>query len=194
MLLSKLKIKKIKSKHGFTLVEALAAVFVIVIVFTGVLSAVTVSRQMIFTDNAREKASDTAQIISDQIMAAASGQTTLADVQAAIEQVLNNDPNDTSHELIGGTVSWVGTESGCLATDFGYPAAGLTPYQYMITATTDDTDTDTEATAGGTTLSGKQISEEGFAVTVRVYYQKVNANNDYSYIEMVVFLPINSVS
>ena len=46
-----------KSKKGFTLVEAMCAIMIMAIVFVGILNAVSFSRQMVYTNNSREKAS-----------------------------------------------------------------------------------------------------------------------------------------
>lgn len=184
MLLSKIKSKlKInKSKHGFTLVEALAAVFVLVIVFTGVLNAVMFSRQMTFKNNMKEKASDQAQIIADVMQAAATGASDITDAKNAIEAAVNDTTDDLYTQI--GEISYV--------TTFGYTGGSSTvqPRQYTIS---DVNDTDTDITASGIsgTASGQRISEQGYLITIRVYYEAINDSNDYECVEVTAFAPVN---
>ena len=64
---------KKKSKKGFTLVEAVCSVMILAIVFAGVLNSIAFARQMVFTDNVRDKASDRAQIVADELINVCTG-------------------------------------------------------------------------------------------------------------------------
>lgn len=166
-----------KSKKGFTLIEVLASAFVLVIVFTGVLSAVAFSRQMVFTDNEREKASDEAQLIADEIISIAKGSTDEFDANTKIADYYRafSPPKDVAD-----------------MTAFGFSYSGGTTeskYQYTLTESSDDcTDTDTSGHSGAA-LQGKVTTQKGFDVTVRVYYQRINGGGGYDCVEVTAFVP-----
>lgn len=170
-----------KSKKGFTLVEVLASAFVLVIVFTGVLSAVAFSRQMVFTDNEREKASDEAQLIADEIISVAKGSADISDASTKIADyytALSTPKNVADMTAFGFSYSGGTTES---------------KYQYTLAESSDNcTDTDTSGLSG--TLQGKVTTQQGFDLTVRVYYQRINGGGGYDCVEVTAFVPSACIS
>ena len=176
-------LKTKKSKKGFTLVEALASVMILALVFVGILNAVAFARQMVFTDNVRDLASEKAQLISDEIIATAEGHdptqaAEIINIETEVSQIANN-ASDTQTDLIGEATK---------VNTFTDPAAfvkGTTPeIQYIITPVTDSViDTDNG------TVSYKEVVQAGWNVKVRVYYQRINQNDAYDCVEVSAFAP-----
>lgn len=185
--ITKLKERYCKSKKGFTLVEVLASLFVLVIVFTGVLSAVAFSRQMVFTNNNKEKASDEAQLIADEIISVTSG---CVDITAACTDVADYfapDPSDPT------AVARAEDKTGA---SFGYSGAATESYcQYMIEEVGfSDTDTEASTTVSGSTVSAIETKQQGFKITVRVYYSRINGGGGYECVEITAFSPAVNIS
>lgn len=161
-----------KSKKGFTLVEVLASIFVLTIVFMGVLCAVAFSRQMVFTNNNKEKASDQAQLVADEIITLVTG---VADIDAARHNV----------EEYYDTGAGARTDIADVTTSaFAEPTSSTSPkIQYTITpaAPATATDTDTDDAAGNDYVETQQ---QGYNITVRVYYDKINGNGGYECVEI----------
>ena len=159
-----------KSKKGFTLVEAMCAIMIMAIVFVGILNAVAFSRQMVYTNNSREKASDRAQLVADEMISIATGfdpgetldPTVTENLKVAIEDVLNysSEFDPETHSDIQYKLEPVGT-------------------------TTDDV---TEGTPH------KAVTQRGWQITVRVYYQSIGGNNRYTAEELVAFAPTNYIN
>lgn len=176
-----------KSKKGFTLVETMAAIMIFAIVVVGILNAVAFARQMVFTDNVKEKASDKAQLIADEIITTAMGHdpnstTEPADVISAIALV-TNDSSDPQTALIGEVTN---------VSSFTDPASyveGTDPeIQYIIAPVSSSA---TDAVDG--TVSLQEVQEAGWNITVRVYYQRINNNDSYDCVEVSAFAPFSYV-
>ena len=110
--------KQKKSKKGLTLVEVLCAIFVLAIVFVGVLNAVAFSRQMVFSNNSREKASFRGQLVADEVLSICTGLNPtnvddLTTVATKVDGVLNDmsDPQNNDSETAVGKVERVNTLS-----------------------------------------------------------------------------------
>ncbi len=165
-----------KSKKGFTLVEVLASIFVLTIVFMGVLCAVAFSRQMVFTNNNKEKASDQAQLVADEIITLVTG---VADIDTAKDNV--EEYYDTGAGVR--TESDAGTEI-VEVTTFAEPTSSTSPkIQYTITPAAPSTPAD----ANRTDAAGNEYVEtqqQGYNITVRVYYDKINGNGGYECVEI----------
>lgn len=175
-----------KSKKGFTLVEALCSVFVLAIVFVGVLNAVAFSRQMVFTNNAREKASYKGQLIADEIFATVTGISTdgSEDPVAAISAVVNDmdDPQNTDPDTKIGTVTKVNK-----LTD-PKNCNGKSLIEYTIEAVNESYSDDTDGT-----VSVHNVTEQGWNITVRVFYKEVGAQDDYKCVDISAFAPYNYI-
>lgn len=159
-----------KSKKGFTLVEVLASIFVLTIVFMGVLCAVAFSRQMVFTNNNKEKASDQAQLVADEIITVVTGEDDFAVAQTKITDYY------TSGAGAGTDIRQV--------TAFAEPTASNPQrIQYTITEAAAATSTDADSTdaEGNAYVETKQ---QGYNITVRVYYDRINGNGGYECVEI----------
>ncbi len=181
-----------KSKKGFTLVEAICAVFVLAIVFVGVLNAVAFSRQMVLSNNAREKASYKGQLVADEIIATVTGvdpDDAESDPIALIEQVINNletDPQNTDPENAVGHCTHVDTYANLTSPgDFTYDATAG-DVQYTLEAVGE---TYTDAMDG--TVSVQEISQRGWNITVRVFYKEFEAQAEYKCVDITAFAPFN---
>lgn len=177
-------LKNKKSKKGFTLVEALASVMILALIFVGILNAVAFARQMIFTDNARDKASEKAQLISDEIIATAVGHDPAVtgedlNIVNEINQIANNT-SDTQMTVIGEV-----TYMDLGFTDPAHFVKGADPeIQYTITPVSSS-----ESDGADGTITYKDVRQAGWNVTVRVYYQRVNKNDAFDCIEVSAFAP-----
>lgn len=190
LLRTKLISAKAKSKKGFTLVEAICAVFVLAIVFVGVLNAVAFSRQMIFTNNARDKASDKAQLVADEIFSTAMGfdpndAMAESDLRTAITNVVNNpnDPQNMDPDTAIGTVNFV--------TAFTEPSAmndSMDQIECIITPVLESC-----ADAADGTVSKQEVVESGWNIQVRVFYKEIGNDYNYRCIDVSAFAPTNYV-
>lgn len=187
--------RKSRSKKGMTLVETVCAIMVLAIVVVGVLNSVSFSREMVYTNNAREKASDKAQLVADEIQSAATGvdpgasggDTIIEDkVNAIANEGVSGAVNDQNEEI--GTVTRV---SELNAFHDPVSPSGDDYIQYLITAITDEdeTTTDTESIVGGYTRTSTvtTVMQPGWDITVRVYYKTVANDNNYKYVEVKAF-------
>lgn len=186
-------LKKKKSKQGMTLVEVICAIFILAIVFVGVLNAVAFSREMVFSNNTREKASYKAQLVADEIFTLATGcdpeVMSEAELSSKIDTVLNsgNDPqnNDTDESGNIGIVKYVGS----LSETSAFKAEGGAYIEYTIEkVTASDTD---ESDANGTYA---KVGEKGWNITVRVFYHQINENSEYRCVDISVFAPLNYIA
>jgi len=189
--------KKIrKSKKGFTLVEAMCSIMIMAIVFVGILNAVSFSRQMVFTNNSREKASDKGQLVADEIISIATGYdpgepidpTVTGNLSAAINAVLNNGGtgtanDDPQYEIIG-AVEYVASFPELA----DYDPSTSAEIQYTLTPVSASL-VDTEVDG----VTAKFASERGWDIKVRVYYQSVGAGNGYNVAELTAFAPTNYI-
>lgn len=173
--ITKLKKRFIKSKKGFTLVEVLASIFVLVIIFTGVLSAVAFSRQMVFTDNSKEKASDEGQLIADEMLTLVSGECVdVTDVQTQISSYYSSaSKNPVDVTSTGGFHNPTSLD----------PATG-DYIQYTVEEVGGGASTDVDVPGG---ISHVETVQHGFKITVRVYYSRINGNGGYNCEEIIAF-------
>lgn len=167
---------------------------VFAIVTVGVLNAVAYSREMVYTNNAREKASDKAQLVADEILSAARGvDPTGADavriINDSVSAIANNGSGDVQTSSIG-TVKYV--------TDFQEPTSSDEMIQYTLTPITEDVidATDTEITVDGITQRPTiYVSKQpGWQIHVRVYYKRVANDNDYRVVDVSGFAPKSFVA
>lgn len=186
-----------KSKKGFTLVEAMCAIMIMAIVFVGILNAVAFSRQMVYTNNSREKASDRAQLVADEMISIATGfdpgetldPTVTENLKVAIEDVLNYSGadgvgGDPQYTIIGGVEYCIGDFVD--ASEFDPETHSDIQYKLEPVGTT--TDDVTEGTPH------KAVTQRGWQITVRVYYQSIGGNNRYTAEELVAFAPTNYIN
>ncbi len=165
-----------KSKKGFTLVEVLASIFVLTIVFMGVLCAVAFSRQMVFTNNNKEKASDQAQLVADEIITLVTGVENYGDATTKVDNYYRTGAGAAAGTKMDRDIDEV--------TTFAEPTSSTSPkIQYTITpaAPATATDTDTDDAAGNDYVETQQ---QGYNITVRVYYDKINGNGGYECVEI----------
>lgn len=188
MLRTKLLSAKTKSKKGFTLIEAICAVFVLAIVFVGVLNAVAFSRQMVLTNNARDKASDKAQLVADEIFSTAVGfvpGTDDAALMTALDGAVNNltdDPQNVDADSAIGKVNFVTT-----FTDPSDMDESKDYIECIISATTEKCDDAAEGT-----VSKQDIVELGWSIQVRVFYREIG-RSDYRCVDVTAFAPANYI-
>ena len=187
-----------KSKKGFTLVEAMCAIMIMAIVFVGILNAVSFSRQMVYTNNSREKASDKAQLVADEMISIATGfdpgetldPTVTENLKVAIETVLNNAgaegvEADPQYALIGG-VEYC-SEDFVDASEFNPDTNSYIQYKLEPVGTS----LEEKDNAG---IAYKEASQRGWKITIRVYYQSIGGNNRYTAEELVAFAPTNYIN
>ncbi len=164
-----------KSKKGFTLVEVLASIFVLTIVFMGVLCAVAFSRQMVFTNNNKEKASDQAQLVADEIITLVTGEENYGDATTKVEAYYRTGAGAEAGTKMDRDIADV-TISG-----FAEPTASSPErIQYIITSVTSSS-ADRSDAAGNAYVETQQ---QGYNITVRVYYDKINGNGGYECVEI----------
>ncbi len=194
-MLSKIFRTKVRSKKGITLVETVCAVMILAIVTVGVLNAVAFSREMIYSNNSREKASDKAQLIADEIITIAShcdpsGSTIKTAIEGKVDTIANNtSPTDVQHNNIGNVIS---------VDNFYVPTNQNEMIQYILTPVTDSTVTETEkkVIVGGieqkTTIY--DAKQPGWDIQVRVYYKNIGGKDEYRMADVRAFAPYNVVS
>lgn len=183
--------RKAKSKKGFTLVEAVCGIMILAIVTVGVLNAVAFSREMVYTNNSREKASDKGQFVADELFIAATGV----------------DPADTTgvSTIVGkmnayANASDVQTESIGIVKNvsaFSAPVDDNEMIQYILTAVPGDTDIefDTEEKVSGimTKSTVHKAVRSGWDIQIRVYYRKVGGDDELKYVDISAFAPYDYV-
>lgn len=183
--------KKKRSKKGLTLVEVICAIFVLAIVFVGVLNAVAFSRQMVFTNNAREKASFKGQLVSDEIFSTVSGSdpdsVSIDEINAKIADVINNDADPQN--LDGDNMAAVGKVKAVpsLSDPAGFSADDDCYIEYLVTpiGTADAVDNP----SGDYT----EAREKGWNITVRVFYNEISADSDFRCVDISIFAPFNYI-
>lgn len=183
--------KKVHSRRGFTLVEAVASVMILAIVCVGVLNAVAFSREMVFSNNEREKASDKAQLVADEIISAAMGQNpgdsdALNDIKAKVNAIANDSTSSAANiqtDAIG-KVKYVNTFSTPTGTD--------DIIQYTIVPVPEGTDieTDTDVKVSGIHQKATvhQCTVPGWDIQVRVYY-KMSGSGSYRVVDVSAYAP-----
>ena len=195
--------RKAHSKRGFTLVEAVCSIIIFAIVCVGVLNAVAFSREMVYSNNAREKASDKAQLIADEIVAAATGEDPEGagnpedNITNRVNQIVNNGPTSSNiqTDVIGKVVKR--SESAGFKT----PDNDDECIQYIIKKVTDGTDVSSDITVVVSRPSGlttehatiHQTKISGWDIKVRVYYKAVGSG-EWRVVEVSAFAPKDDVS
>ena len=187
---------KLHSKKGFTLVETVCAILIFAIVTVGVLNAVAFSREMIYSNNEREKASDKAQLLADEIISTATGKNpenaddltsivTLVDAYA--KQAADPADNDVQIDAIG---------SAKYVSDFTEPTDEADVVQYKIRAVTSDTDKEVKQTF---TVEGRtqevtlhETLRPGWEIEVRVYYKMIGGT-EWRSVDITAFAPRDMV-
>ncbi len=184
MLTTKFLLSKAKSKKGFTLVEALCACFVLAIVFVGVLNAVAFSKQMVLTDTARERASDKAQLIADEVFSAATGYPVTDPVSDLVTKLVNivNNNSDPQTDPIG-KVAFKSKSEGFTALDH------MTAAQPQIECIIDPITTAADEAKADGTVSRQEVVELGWDIKVRVYYKEIQDSDKYLCVDVSAFAP-----
>ena len=195
---SKLLRKKLHSKKGFTLVEAMCSVVILAIVCVGVLNAVAFSREMIYSNNARDKASDKAQLVADEIASAVTGISPAAGnryelIDSKVNAIANDETGADVQARVIGKVKRVGA--------FATPANDSDPtnplIQYTIKEVGVDSDTDsTVKMKSGSTDTDIDVKvhkavRAGWDIQVRVYYKQIGGSNDYKVVDFKAFAPVD---
>ncbi len=185
MLLSNYFRNKKNSKKGFTLVEALCSVAILAIVFAGVLNSVAFSQQMIYTDNVRDKASDKAQLVADEMISICTGKdpddaNALTQIQNDIDSHINN-ANDPQFASVG----QVTLVTGLTGVDAFNPAHNP---MIQVTVTPVTESFDDEVLSGITT---KSTTQSGWDITLRVYHQAIGGQDSWQATEVSAFAPYN---
>lgn len=169
----------------------MASVIILAIVCVGVLNAVAFSREMVYSNNSREKASDKAQLVADEIISAATGQnpeeSTAADT---IENLVNAIANDSTSSVANIQADSIGKVNR--VTAFAEPNNEDELIQYILTPVTDDTDTEyeTDVVVSGVKQGAKYHSTKvaGWDIQVRVYYKMVGSAG-YRVVDVSAFAP-----
>ncbi len=182
---------KKKSKKGFTLVEAVCSVMILAIVFAGVLNSIAFARQMVFTDNVRDKASDRAQIVADELINVCTGKNPddpdLTNVLASIENEVNdviNNADDPQYDHVG-NVTLVSSLTGVDA----YNPAHNPEIQVTIEPVSESM---ADVTVGG--FDSKETTQAGWNITLRIYYQAIGRQDHWQATEISAFAPYTYVS
>ena len=184
--------KKAQSKRGFTLVEAAASVMILAIVCAGVLNAVAFSREMVFSNNAREKASDKAQLVADEIISAAMGENPK---DASALNVIVARVNDITTNSLEGTTNIQADAIGVVTQvdEFHEPANENELIQYIITPveTAADVERDTDVTVNKIKqkVTVHDVVVEGWNINVRVYYKMIGSGGTYRVVDVSGFAP-----
>jgi len=187
--------RKLHSKKGMTLVETLCAVMVLAIVCVGVLNSVAFSREMVYTNNEREKASYKAQFVADEIISAATGMTPPDDagtIVGKVEKIANSTGGDDIQNESIGSVENIGN-----GNDFHEPIGDDNFIQYKLIPVEEDTvsDTDIAVKVDGidqvTTIHA--VKQTGWDIIVRVYYKRVGGEDGYNFVEVNAFAAQTSV-
>ncbi|MBQ3692199.1 MAG: prepilin-type N-terminal cleavage/methylation domain-containing protein [Clostridia bacterium] len=184
-----------KSKKGLTLVEVICAIFVLAIVFVGVLNAVAFSRQMVFTNNAREKASFKGQLVADEIFSAATGydpDSTTTNPEDEIEKIVNNltsDPQNKDSDTAIGRAQKVTT----LTDPAAFTPAATDPYYIEYTLDKIGTSKVVDKEDSDTTGKYTEAVEKGWDITVRVFYKEITDDSDFRCIDISAFAPFNYI-
>lgn len=194
---TKLLKRKMRSKKGYTLVELVCAIAIFAIVCAGILNSVAFSREMVYTNNSRDKASDKAQFVADELVSAATGvDPTAADgpalIQAKMESILADNEtiaNNAGAERIG---------HATLMADgiFKDPTNDNELIQYVLTAIPGDEDNDILEEVDGITqaIDGRDVRQAGWDITIRVYYKQVGESGNYRSVDVSAFAPQSYVS
>ncbi len=190
---SKYYSRKSKSKKGFTLVEAVASVIILAIVCVGVLNAVAFSREMVFSNNSREKASDKAQLVADEIVAAATG-VDPTDPAGNPEGIIQSNVDAIANNAAVGTTNIQTDAIGKVnrVAAFSTPTNDNELVQYILTKVVDSTDVEHDTDVRVSGINQKATVHDatlvGWDIKVRVYYKMVGSG-DYRVVDVSAFAP-----
>ncbi len=190
---SKYYSRKAKSKKGFTLVEAVASVIILAIVCVGVLNAVAFSREMVFSNNSREKASDKAQLVADEIVAAATG-VDPSDPAGNPEGIIQSNVDAIANNAAAGTTNIQTDAIGKVnrVAAFSTPTNDNELVQYILTKVVDSTDVEHDTDVRVSGIHQKATVHDatlvGWDIKVRVYYKMVGSG-DYRVVDVSAFAP-----
>lgn len=190
---SKYYSRKAKSKKGFTLVEAVASVIILAIVCVGVLNAVAFSREMVFSNNSREKASDKAQLVADEIVAAATG-VDPTDPAGNPEGIIQSNVDAIANNAAVGTTNIQTDAIGKVnrVAAFSTPTNDNELVQYILTKVVDSTDVEHDTDVRVSGINQKATVHDatlvGWDIKVRVYYKMVGSS-DYRVVDVSAFAP-----
>lgn len=192
--------RKARSKKGFTLVEVITAIMVFAIVTVGILNAVAFSREMIYSNNSRDKASEKAQLVADEIVSIATGVeptgSTKADIVAAVKKVTNAPDSSTANNVQAEAIG-----EASMVSEFTTPGPeGVTMIQYKIeplevedafettrVVRKDDSGRDVEA-------QKIETQSKGWKIQVRAYYKNIGGSDEYRCVDINAFAPYNIIS
>jgi len=186
-----------KSKKGLTLVEVICAMFVLMIIFVGVLNAIAFSRQMVFSNNSRENASYKGQLVADEIFSLATGydpdSMTEDELSEKLKPILENidDPQNVGDDesKIVGVVTYANPLPD---PDTFVPNTTSTYIQYNIKAIKTENVKDEDVTVG--TEVHKSVVEKGWNITVRVFYREISENSPFRCVDYSIYAPFNAIS
>ena len=187
-------LKAKKSKKGMTLVEVVCSVMVLAIVFVGVLNAVAFSRQMVFSNNSREKASFKGQLVADEIFSLATGynpDTQEEELRTKLSDALTaaDDPQNSEDANGFGNAKLVGTLTDPSAfkpgDDKSYIEYTIEPIGKSASKSNKDTDADNTPYVDSV--------EIGWNIKVRVFYQEIGGHSGYRCVDIPVFAPLNYI-
>lgn len=194
--------RKMHSKKGYTLVELVCAIAVFAIVCAGILNAVAFSREMVYTNNSRDKASDKAQFVADELVAAATGvDPSAADGAALIQGKMDSIAADNDAMVQNGLANEadkIGAVTLITEEDFIEPTPenNAPLIQYILKAIPADEDADILEDVGGITqaVDGRDIKQAGWDIRIRVYYKQVGGGGSYRSVDVSAFAPQSYVS
>lgn len=186
-----------KSKKGLTLVEVICAMFVLMIIFVGVLNAIAFSRQMVFSNNSRENASYKGQLVADEIFSLATGYDpdtmTEDELSDKLKPILENvdDPQNVGDDdsKIVGVVTYA---NPLPEPDAFVPSSTSTYIQYNIKAIKTEHVKDEDVTSGSEVH--KEVVEKGWNITVRVFYREISQNSPFRCVDYSIYAPFNAIS
>ena len=182
--------KKKKSKKGFTLVEALCSVMILALVFAGVLNSIAFSRQMVFTNNVRDKASDKAQLVADELISICTNKDPDdPDINVNVMPAIRNEIADTINNANDPQYASVGDVTlvdGLLDVN-DYTEADP-PIQVTIEPVHENL---ADVTVAG--IETKETTQAGWNMTLRIYYRAIGGNDSWQATDVSAFAPYNTV-
>ncbi len=159
-----------RSRKGETLVEILASAVIIAIFFAGVLNSVVFTQQSNYTNNNKEKASQSAQEVEQEKLTLKSGPE--PPLFGSAEAILDSYYGSGG---LGEADSGSPEDTVNYVSSFSDPTSNDDLIQYTLALTsTQDSDLD-------------NVTQAGYNITVRVYYTRVSNGSSYTYSEVNAF-------
>lgn len=195
-MLSKIIKNKTRSKKGFTLVEAMCSVVILAIVTVGVLNAVAFSREMIYSNNNRDKASDKAQLVADEIVSAVTGVDPTLGEEAFV--TIDNKVYAIANDSAGGDIQSRVIGNVIRVGEFEAPDpddSDPTLIQYILIPR--ETDEDNEVTevvrvdGADAEINVVESMQSGWDIQVRVYYKQIGGSGNYKAVDVSAFAPVS---